>query len=81
MSKNITHLKSIAPLGILLGAFLVPLVTYAATLSTLLDGMSSVVITIIPILISLAVLIFFWGLVKFINHAGDEKNLKKESNS
>jgi NADH:ubiquinone oxidoreductase subunit 6 (subunit J) len=30
----------------------------------------------IPILLSLAVLVFFWGLVKFINHADDEKELE-----
>jgi len=28
---------------------------------------------IVPLMISLAIVVFFWGLVKFIWHAGDEK--------
>lgn len=37
------------------------------------DGLISFVIAIIPVLLGLAVLVFFWGIVKFISHAEDVK--------
>ncbi len=33
--------------------------------------------TSMPLLLSLAILVFFWGIVKFINHAGDEKAVEE----
>ncbi len=44
-----------------------------ATAGSLIDGITGVFKTLIPIMLSLAMLVFFWGLVKFINHADDEK--------
>ena len=32
---------------------------------------------IVPILLSLAVLVFLWGVVKFVAHAGDEKAVEE----
>lgn len=37
------------------------------------SGLISLVIAIIPVLLALAVLVFFWGIVKFISHAEDVK--------
>lgn len=40
---------------------------------TALDGFISFLLIIVPILLGLAVLVFFWGIVKFISHADDPK--------
>jgi len=37
------------------------------------NGLIDILITIIPILLALAVLVFFWGIVKFITNADDAK--------
>ncbi len=57
--------------------FLLPGIALAADLDTLLNALISVVQTIIPVIMGLAVLVFFWGIVKFINHAGDEKAVEE----
>ncbi len=43
------------------------------TALSVFDTLIYIVAAIIPIIISLGVLVFFWGLVKFISHGGDEK--------
>ena len=51
---------------------LLPAVSCAqVTAQSLLAGITSVVVGVIPMLISIAVLVFFWGLVRFINSAND----------
>lgn len=56
-------------------AQLCPVVVFAAGPGVLgvFDTLISFVQEIIPLLIAIAILVFFWGLVKFIAHAGDEK--------
>ena len=56
-----------------------PLFAAAApvTAGSMIDAAISVLKSFIPILLGLAVLVFFWGLVKFINHADDEKALEE----
>jgi len=44
------------------------------------DFFISVVAAIIPILIGIGVVVFFWGLVKFIAHGGDEKAREEGKN-
>ena len=41
-------------------------------LSTTIANITGVVNTLIPLLLSVAVLLFFWGLVKYIANASDE---------
>jgi hypothetical protein len=54
-------------------AFIVaPTVVYAVDLFGIMDILLSIILTIIPILLALAVLVFLWGIVKFIAHADDE---------
>ncbi len=43
------------------------------TFGDIVDMFLDLVLLIIPIIASLALLAFFWGLVKFISNAGDEK--------
>ncbi len=57
--------------------FLLPAIAFAATLDSLLNALISVVQTIIPVIMACAVLVFFWGIVKFVNNAGDEKAVEE----
>ncbi len=43
-----------------------------AAVNTLAAGFGAIVTTLIPIMMALAVLVFFWGLVKYIANASDE---------
>lgn len=54
-------------------AFLLPHAASAQDVVSFFDDVISVLIVIIPILLGLAVLVFFWGIVKFISHADDVK--------
>ena len=52
-----------------------PMLAFAAPLSGVTDvvgSLGTVVGSLIPILMSLAVVVFFWGLVKYIANASDE---------
>ena len=61
---------------IFIGAMLMgPVTAFAAIsgpLSNTLETFSSVISFLIPVLLSAAVLVFFWGLVKYIASASDE---------
>lgn len=52
-----------------------PAFTFAQSLAginTLAGGIGTIINTLIPIMMALAVLTFFWGLVKYIASASDE---------
>src|SRR3989338_66431 len=53
-----------------------PQLAFAADINTVIDDLTDIVGLIIPLLLSAAVAVFFWGLVKFIAHADDEKMLE-----
>lgn len=53
-------------------ALLMPLAAHAQTAEFVLLRIANWVNLATPILAGLALLVFFWGLVKFIFHAGDE---------
>lgn len=55
--------------------FAAPLLVHALPfdLFEVFDFLISLVSEIVPLLVAIAVLVFFWGIVKFISHAGDEK--------
>ena len=55
-------------------ALLLPTMVYADTAIELLDAFKDLFGKVISVLIGVAVVVFFWGLVKFIAHAGDEKS-------
>ena len=59
---------------ILTGVMLMgPVFAFAQTpLETTLDTVQTVINFLIPLMLSLAVLVFFWGLVKYIANASDE---------
>ena len=41
------------------------------------DRIGDLIQNLIPIVIAIALLVFFWGLVRFISKAGDETEVKK----
>lgn len=45
------------------------------TAESFLNYLIKIVSSLIPIMIVLAVLAFFWGVVKFVAHADDEKQI------
>lgn len=69
----------------LMTLLVVPLVSFAATpacspqtgtigeFKDLICLFINIIYSLIPLLVSLMVLVFFWGLAKFIWHAGDSK--------
>lgn len=64
------------------GAAFMPFFALAAQslgdiLSGILDDIDSLLSTLIPVLMLLAVAIFLWGIVKFITAAGDEAKAKE----
>ena len=55
-----------------------PSIVFAqVSVGKLINSVTKLVLLFVPILLGLAVLTFFWGLVKFINHAGDEKAVEE----
>lgn len=63
---------------LIIGALLtVPTVSFAqgfAGVQTLVTGFGAIVAALIPIVMGLAVLVFFWGLVKYISSTSDESS-------
>jgi hypothetical protein len=56
----------------------VPVLALAQTanlsgISTLVDQFGSIIAKVIPILFALAIIYFFWGVIKYIRSAGDPK--------
>lgn len=58
---------------IIAALFFAPLCVYAAGLISVVDLLTLFITTLVPIMIGLAIVVFFWGIVKFIGHAGDER--------
>lgn len=60
---------------VFVAGFLTPIISFAQD-GTALEGLASsfggIIATLLPIVVALGLLAFFWGLVKFIFSAGDE---------
>jgi Type IV secretion system pilin len=50
------------------------------TIQDILKGSATLIGTLIKVSVAIAVLVFFWGLVKFIFKAGDEKSHEEGRN-
>ncbi|PIR69564.1 MAG: hypothetical protein COU47_02305 [Candidatus Niyogibacteria bacterium CG10_big_fil_rev_8_21_14_0_10_46_36] len=59
-----------------LAVLMLPFLAEAQTINTLLQDISDILNTVIPILMILATLIFLWGIITYITAAGDEEKLK-----
>lgn len=54
------------------GAFAFPVIVFAQGITNTLTNIKGWIDTLIPLLMTLAVVVFFWGLVKYIASASDE---------
>jgi hypothetical protein len=54
-----------------------PLFVFAATITSVIELFRGWVSILIPILASLALLVFMWGIVKYLTSAGDEEKAKE----
>jgi len=63
----------------LVSSFLLPVVALAQNIGTVLQTVSNLFGYLVPILISLAVLWFFWGLVEYLRGGGEEKEKGKQT--
>lgn len=68
-------LKKYIPIGL---GFATPFVAFAQNIQGVLGVIQNLLNLIIPILITLAVVTFFWGLAKFIWSIGGEENAKAD---
>lgn len=67
--------KAIINISILLTLFTFPFVSLAQNpvwLNSLITGVGTIIPRILGVLIGLAVVLFIWGLIKFIAQSGDE---------
>ena len=66
-------------IGLSVGLFVFPLFAFAANLDNvknLVGAFGDIVDSLIPILIALALVVFFWGLVKYVWSGGGEEAKK-----
>lgn len=61
----------------IIGYFLLPLAASAQSLTTILGNFRNLINTVIGLLFAVAVLIFLWGVVKFIASASNEAERTK----
>ncbi len=72
-------MSSLKHFGVFLSALLLPMYAFAGTVTAssdafdIIDILVGIVERVIPVLIGGAVIVFFWGIVKFVAHADDEK--------
>lgn len=68
MSKNLRYIISVS--------FFLPLFAHAVGMSgldSIFDYFIAIFTTLVPLIMGIAVLVFLWGLVKFIARADDER--------
>lgn len=65
------------PWAITTGYMALPLLVYAADLTSFLDKVKGLLNLVIPILFILATIIFLWGIIVFLTAAGDPEKVKE----
>lgn len=69
------YMKKYSPLVALVIVGVLPIVANAApTVESLINRFHNIVVALIGVVASLALLVFFWGIVKYIASADDEKS-------
>lgn len=73
--------KNLLAVSIGVIASISPSIAFAQSgILTMVNMFTNIIMMIIPLLVSLAVLAFFWGIVKFISQAGDERSHEEGKN-
>ena len=75
---NIKNIKKVIPLTLV---FLPSTVNAATTLETIIDAATDVVVLVVPGLITLALAIFIWGVIKYITAGDSEEGRSKARNT
>lgn len=68
-NKKMSKIKNVALIALMTA---MPLAASAATLGEILDTIRELLDTVVPIIMVLALIYFFYGLAKYILSAGDE---------
>ena len=63
-----------------LAGVLLPAVTYAASVISIIETVKGILDLVIPIVITLAVIYFFWGLAQYIINTGSEEKRTEARN-
>ncbi|MEK7150752.1 MAG: hypothetical protein AAB783_00945 [Patescibacteria group bacterium] len=58
----------------------VPYVASAVVLSDSINTVNTLIASLIPLLITLATVVFLWGIVRYVTAGGDEEKLKEGRN-
>lgn len=69
--------KKILPWVIASGYTALPLLAYAADLTSFLNKTKDLLNLVIPILFILATIVFLWGIIVFLTAAGDPEKVKE----
>lgn len=69
--------KKIIPWALATGYSALPLLAYAADLTSFLNTTKNLLTLVIPILFILATIVFLWGIVVFLTAAGDPEKVKE----
>ena len=68
------HSPLAAPSGLLLISAFAPSIASAATLTDTLVFLSTFLNGVIGLFVTLAIVVFFWGLIRYLTNAGEEKS-------
>ncbi len=65
---------------IAIGLALAPSLAFAADINSILGVIRNILNTLVPLLIGIAVVVFLWGVIKYITAGGDEEKRKEARN-
>ena len=68
--------KKLLPFAI----YLAPLAAMAATIQEVIDTIGNIIQSIVPLLITIALIVFIWGVIKYITAGADEGEREKARN-
>jgi uncharacterized protein with PQ loop repeat len=66
--------------GVIVALVVFPLAAQAQGILIMIDLLTRYIEQLIPVLMALAVLVFLWGIVKFMTRAGDEASHEEGKN-
>lgn len=64
---------------VIVSILITPFVAFAQAdnIDQLISTLTDIIVSIVPVVVALAIIFFFWGLAKFILHADDETERAK----
>ena len=78
---KIQKLKKLLATGALAAVWLLPAISFADTFKDLVTKITDEILKpLIPLIIGLAVVVFLWGVLRFIMAAGDQKKREEGRN-